>query len=234
MSIHPKHGEMPIESRVMVQCIAELRAGLDITRRRQDQARRSDGARARASLPARPPWSDGAPPRADAPVMLPDATFGTALRSLLPKLKRFALRFTRSTDEAEDVVQAACERALLRFEQFEPGTRLDSWMFRIVQTICIDRARSERTRPNIGDAGELDVVPVDARICEQVAAGLDLDRLRRSISTLPREQRQVLALIVTEEMTYQEVAEFLKIPIGTVMSRLSRARLQLRSELPAH
>ena len=68
----------------------------------------------------------------------------TELVALLPRLRRFAYGLTGSLDEGDDVVQSACERALTRLDQFQPGTRLDSWMYRIVQTVWIDRRRAQQ------------------------------------------------------------------------------------------
>src|SRR5215475_7334293 len=72
------------------------------------------------------------------------------LVALLPRLRRFAYGLTGSLDEGDDVVQSACERALMRLDQFAPGTRLDSWMYRIVQTVWIDRLRARQSRRETG------------------------------------------------------------------------------------
>jgi RNA polymerase sigma-70 factor, ECF subfamily len=151
--------------------------------------------------------------------------------ALLPRLRRFAYSLCGSLDEADDLVQAACERALTRLAQFEPGTRLDSWMFRIVQTTWLDRMRSVRRRNTVNDSDALDGQSFDARIYEQVEARVALGIVRAEIGRLPEEQRVVLALVTVDGMTYQEAADVLEIPIGTVMSRLSRARRKLGEAL---
>lgn len=146
--------------------------------------------------------------------------------ALLPRLRRFAYAQTGSREAADDLVQAACLRALSRLDQFTPGTRLDSWMFRIMQTIWIDRARYAGRRPLAG-ADALEALPFDARIHEQVEAKADLAMVRAEVAKLPEEQRQVLALVTIDGQSYQEAAATLGVPIGTIMSRLSRARRKL-------
>lgn len=149
------------------------------------------------------------------------------LVALLPRMRRFAFGLTGSQDEADDLVQAACERSLSRLHQWQPDTRLDSWMYRIVQTLWIDRLRSRKTR---GEA-------VDPELLERLPAGdgnpaesqHTLAVVTAAMEQLPEEQRLVLVLVSVEGMSYQEAAEVLEVPIGTVMSRLARARKQLHA-----
>lgn len=152
---------------------------------------------------------------------------------LLPRLRRFAYSLSGSLDEADDIVQAACERALSRLDQYEPGTRLDSWMFRIVQTSWVDRLRHRQRRPTINDPTAMEAVRYDARIEEQAAARGDLAIVRARMEAMPEDQRVVLSLVVVDGMSYQEVADTLELPIGTVMSRLFRARKKLQEALDA-
>jgi RNA polymerase sigma-70 factor (ECF subfamily) len=147
------------------------------------------------------------------------------LVALLPRLRRFACGLAGSIDRADDLVQAACERALVSRRQFEPGSRLDSWMYRIVQNLWIDRLRSEG-RWRTGDEHELDDLPADD-MAGAVEARIELAAVRRAIDMLPPDQRLVLMLVTVESRSYREAADILAIPIGTVMSRLSRARLAL-------
>lgn len=146
---------------------------------------------------------------------------------LLPRLRRFAYSLSGSLEEADDVVQSACERALARLDQFEAGTRLDSWMFRIVQTTWIDRTRSVRRRAQVNDPEALEAISVDDRIHERTEARAALQLVRDAIAELPEDQRAVLALCAIDGVTYQEAARILEVPIGTVMSRLARARKRL-------
>lgn len=218
-------------------CIAELRCGFDIKHGRialHDATSVDDVSDAACEVhpeQVRPDIADGQ--SIDQPsASYRDTDFNRQLIELLPRLERFARRFTHSSDEAKDVVQGACERALRSAGQFEPGTRLDSWMYRIVQTIAIDRARTARDRRAAAEVIDTIHLASDGRIHERLEASLDLARLQPAIAKLPREQRRVLALVVTEEMTYQQVADYIGAPIGTVMSRLSRARQRLKAVLP--
>jgi RNA polymerase sigma-70 factor (ECF subfamily) len=153
--------------------------------------------------------------------------------ALLPRLRRFAYSLSGSMECADDLVQAACERALSRLDQYETGTRLDSWMFRLVQTIWIDRKRYEARRQNVGDEMVMAAFAFDARIHEQTEARFSLEIVRREIAKLSEDQRAVLALVAIDGMSYQEAADTLGVKIGTVMSRLSRARLRLAAAIDA-
>lgn len=149
------------------------------------------------------------------------------LVALLPRLRRFAYSLTGSMEEAEEVLQSACEKALSRLDQFEPGTRLDSWMFQIIRTVRIDRVRYTIRRPATSDPDIAETAAIDARTHEQLEARMDLDIIREEITRLPEEQRTVLALVTIEGMSYKDAAETLGVPIGTIMSRLARARRKL-------
>jgi RNA polymerase sigma-70 factor (ECF subfamily) len=155
----------------------------------------------------------------------------TELVALLPRLRRFAYGLTGSLDEGDDVVQSACERALNRLDQFKRGTRLDSWMYRIVQTVWIDRLRSRKTRNEQGmDPVDLEpLATVDA--VREMTARLELAEVRHHVARLPDDQRAVLLLTAVEGLSYKEAAETLNLPMGTVMSRLARARLALGKAL---
>jgi len=146
--------------------------------------------------------------------------------ALLPRLKRFALGLTRNGPEADDLVQAACEKAITRIDQWEPGTRLDSWMFRIVQTTHIDLIRSKKRRDTY-----LEVIEgyVESSFDGERAAEacMTLDAVRRAIYNLSDEQRAVVMLVSIEGLSYKEAAEVLQIPMGTLTSRLVRARTAL-------
>ncbi len=149
-------------------------------------------------------------------------TFRTALVALLPRLRRFALGLTTDAERADDLVQAACERALTRSQQWQPGSRLDSWMFKIVQNLWIDQLRGQsRIAPmEDGQLEQLEGEDWNARIETQ----LTLEMVLAAMATLPPPMRSVLMLVCVEGLSYQEAATVLDLPIGTVMSRLARAR----------
>lgn len=152
------------------------------------------------------------------------------LVALVPKLRRFAYSLTGNRQDGDDLVQAACEKALRNVAQFQAGTRMDSWMYRIIQTLWIDDRRSARRRGTAMD-------PDEAHLSDEgKAASLPEDRMmlaqtRAAMATLPEPQRAVLALVAIEGLSYREAAETLDIPVGTVMSRLSRAREALLPKL---
>jgi RNA polymerase sigma-70 factor (ECF subfamily) len=157
--------------------------------------------------------------------------FGDQLIAVLPRLRRFARGLTGSAVEADDLVQAACERALARQHQFEEGTRFDSWMFRIVQTIWIDQIRSRDVRKETGDIAEKRLGSDEP--VRRVEARLALDEVRRAVNLLPPDQRTALLLVTVDGLSYREAAEAAGVPVGTIMSRLARARVALQMQLDA-
>lgn len=150
----------------------------------------------------------------------------TELIKLVPRLRRFAYSLTGNRADGDDLVQATCEKALRNAEQFRKGTRLDSWLYRIAQTLWIDDRRRHQTRGTIvdpdeaglSDGGKGAALPEDRMM---------LARVRRAMDSLPDDQRAVIALVGVEGFSYKETAETLDLPLGTVMSRLSRARAAL-------
>ncbi len=149
---------------------------------------------------------------------------------LLPRLRRFAYALTGSMDHADDLVQDTCERALTRMDQWTPGTRLDSWMYRIAQNLWVDNRRAKKSRGDAIDIDTLhDLAGTDGR---RVTEGrLTLMRVGEEMDRLSADQRVLIALVCVEGLTYREAAETLELPIGTVMSRLARARQALGSAL---
>jgi RNA polymerase sigma-70 factor, ECF subfamily len=159
------------------------------------------------------------------------ARFGDQLIALLPRLRRFARGLSGSIADADDLVQAACERALARQHQFQEGTRFDSWMFRIVQTIWIDQVRARDVRKEGGDIAE-DRLGSDEPV-RRVEARLALAEVRRALDRLPPDQRTALLLVTVEGLSYKEAAEVVQVPVGTIMSRLARARTALQLQIEA-
>lgn len=146
--------------------------------------------------------------------------------TLLPRLRRFASALTGSTDDGDDLAQATIERALQRISQWQPESRLDSWMFRIAQNLWFDQLRAQKRRGVMVSVDELhDVSGCDGRAVTE--SELMLRRTQQAIACLPEEQRAVVALVLVDGASYSEAASLLETPIGTVMSRLSRARKAL-------
>jgi RNA polymerase sigma-70 factor, ECF subfamily len=152
--------------------------------------------------------------------------------AFMPRLRRFALALTGDLDQADDLVQEACMRALSRVGQWQQGTRLDSWMYRIAQNIWLDRMRARKVR---GEGMGLDVLETvsgsDGR--SVVESRLDLAAVAAAMTKLPEDQRVLVALVCIDGLSYKEAAEITGAPIGTVMSRLARARRELHSRLEA-
>jgi RNA polymerase sigma-70 factor, ECF subfamily len=146
--------------------------------------------------------------------------------AFLPRLRRFAYVLTGDVDKGDDLVQETCVHALSRLDQLQPGTSLNSWMFRIAQTRWLDRMRAQKVRGEFQDLDEARNIPgEDGRTTTE--SRLTLARVSEGISRLSPEQQILIGLIVVEGHSYKDVAEILDIPIGTVMSRLARARLSL-------
>lgn len=148
------------------------------------------------------------------------------LVTFIPNLRRFAISLCRSRDLADDLVQMACERALANADSFTSGTRFDAWMLRIVRNLWIDQIRRrhaagweediDQRRDIAGASGE-----------REAEARLNLTNVVQAIADLPHDHREVILLVCVEDFSYREAADTLEIPIGTVMSRLARARKRL-------
>jgi RNA polymerase sigma-70 factor, ECF subfamily len=149
------------------------------------------------------------------------------LAALLPRLRRFARALTRHREDADDLVQLAVERALRHAEQWAPGTRLDSWIYRIMKNTWIDEVRARGRRGEVllpEEAGEhVGVTPMDAHA--------DAMAVQQAMARLNEDQRLVVALVLVEGLPYKEAAAVLDIPIGTLTSRLARAREALQALL---
>jgi RNA polymerase sigma-70 factor, ECF subfamily len=158
-------------------------------------------------------------------------SFSDQLIAVLPRLRRFARGLAGNAADADDLVQAACERALSRAHQFEAGTRFDSWMFRIVQTIWIDQVRARDIRRTGGEDESL-LVGSDESV-RRVEARMALREVDAALDSLPIEQRAALLLVTVDGLSYKEAAEIAEVPVGTIMSRLARARVALQAKLEA-
>lgn len=156
--------------------------------------------------------------------------FDRGLQDCLPRLRRFAHGLCRNTADADDLTQMTVERALVSRAQWQPGTRLDSWLYRIMRNLWIDTVRSRGRKaafeapPEAGTSVGFDPRP-------GVEAAIDLHIAMAAMDRLPDEQREVVALILVEGLGYRETAELLQLPIGTVSSRLVRGRTALLAML---
>lgn len=149
--------------------------------------------------------------------------FEEELVELLPRLRRFAHGLAQSAGDADDLCQAAIERALKSREQWQQGTRLDSWMYRITRNLWIDDRRVAGRRgvhTSIDDA----VTQIAGDGIAEVEAGALRGDVDGAMARLPDEQREVVMLVLVEGYAYREAADILEVPIGTVTSRLARGR----------
>jgi RNA polymerase sigma-70 factor (ECF subfamily) len=146
------------------------------------------------------------------------------LIELLPRLRRFAHALTGARHDADDLVQATVERLLGKGVPADAA--LDKWAFRVCRNAWVDEIRSRRTRSavSLDDAPEVEEAVDGERV---VIGKMTLAEVARALDALPEEQRAALALVVLEGCSYAETAEALDIPIGTVMSRIARARAAL-------
>lgn len=141
----------------------------------------------------------------------------------IPRLRRYARALTGDRYAVDDLVQDTLERALNKLHLWRPGSDMRAWLFSVMHKVFVNQKRSPRPEVEL-DLRELPAVAVQATQFDRIVLA-DVDKALNSIST---EQREVLLLVAVEQMSYEETAKALAIPIGTVMSRLSRARERLR------
>ena len=156
--------------------------------------------------------------------------FEREIVELLPRLRRLGRVLTRAPADADDLVQLTVERALARRAQWRAGTRLDSWMFRIMKNAWIDESRARARRGEVfapeeeGErAGADGAAAMEARLAAREVEG--------AMARLPPDQRIAVALVLVEGLSYQEAAEVLEIPPGTLTSRLVRGRAALLAQI---
>lgn len=161
--------------------------------------------------------------------MAKGAEFATALKEAYPRLWRFCLSTCGVHDVAQDLAQTTALRALEKQHLFEPGTRLDLWLFRMAQRIWLNDLRAQTVRRGQG------LVPIeDAGLEAQTADAISniyLAEVLSKVMALPEAQRVAVVLVYVEGFTYEEAAQVLDIPAGTIMSRLSAARRKLSTHL---
>ena len=157
-----------------------------------------------------------------------DESTRSQMLAFLPRLRRFTHGLTGSADAGDDLMQATCERAIRHIDKWQAGTRLDSWMYRIARNLYFNEQRSKGVRRrHLQSVDPATYGVVDgARAME---SQLTYEAVRRFVERLPEEQKSVLLLITVEGLSYREVSEILELPIGTVTSRLARARFALKN-----
>ncbi len=155
--------------------------------------------------------------------------FKTDMISLLPRLRRFALSLTRSKPDADDLLQDACTTALQKWHQYDPSQPLDRWMFRVLRNLWITEIRKRKVRQGEGQ------VPAEDAVELQVESNMDdvltAQTVRGKVNDLHPDLAQPLMLVCAEGYSYRETSDLLGVPIGTVMSRIHRARKLLVSSL---
>ncbi len=162
---------------------------------------------------------------------LPAATFEDLALPLFDQLYNFACWLARDTVEAEDLVQETYAKALRGFSSFQAGTNFRAWMYRILRNSFLSSRTGLKTTVSLEEE-DSEVTPTDTSTPESVLLSqADRVMVQRALEELPLRFREILLLCEVEEMSYQEIAETLAIPTGTVMSRLFRARKALRGLL---
>jgi RNA polymerase sigma-70 factor (ECF subfamily) len=146
---------------------------------------------------------------------------------------RFAMTLTRSRPDAEDLVRVTCERALSRAAQWSPDTRLESWLFRIMQMVWDNEGRARRVRSRYREAEEQNLAAMVMNPADTPVDRLMLRRVEGELFDMPESDRMVLLLVCVEGLSYKETAEVIGVPVGTVVSRLVRARMALMARLEA-
>lgn len=157
--------------------------------------------------------------------------FSGEMNSVIPRLRRYALALTRNEDEADDLVHDCLLRAMENHARWQPGTCLRAWMLVIMRNIYFNKMRHLKYVRNAEP--ELHLRGAPGMRAQAQDTWIELVELQRAVNRLPLEQREVLMLTVVEELSYKAVADMLRIPIGTVRSRLARARAKLAGEFAA-
>lgn len=152
--------------------------------------------------------------------------FEHELLALVPRLRRFARSLVRDPADADDLTQQTIERALRARAQWEPGSRLDAWTMKIMRNCWIDEVRSRKRRMQTF-APEEEADRSGSNQLDEAGLRAEMSDVGRAIQALPPAQREVVALVLVEGMAYKEAAHLLEIPIGTLTSRLVRARQAL-------
>ena len=149
---------------------------------------------------------------------------GDLLAAQIPRLRRYARALTKNVQTADDLVQDCLERAWRKAHRWEPGTDLRAWLFTVMHNVFLNEVR--RKRPETEPMEHTEYADPKPHTAD---AGLNLRDLEQCLARLSPDHREVLLLVCLEEMSYEQVAAVTGVPIGTVMSRLHRARERMRS-----
>jgi RNA polymerase sigma factor (sigma-70 family) len=158
-------------------------------------------------------------------------TIRSQIAALVPRLRRFALSVTGNRADADDLVQDTLERSLRHLDQWEPGTRLDSWMFRIAQNLFIDARRAARRKRAVFVDTEATLADAGYDGARAAEAHMTWRETCAAMATLPEDQRSAIALVLIDGMSYRDAADVLGVPIGTLTSRLARGRDALSEKI---
>jgi RNA polymerase sigma factor (sigma-70 family) len=150
--------------------------------------------------------------------------FGARVQELIPRLRRYARALTGEREAADDLVQDTLERAWSKLHLWRHGSDLRAWLFTIMHNVHVNHVRSRSSASMLPLDDEIADAPVRAAQSDM----LEVRDIDSALRRLPTEQREVILLVALERMSYGEAAKTLGIPIGTVMSRLSRARERMR------
>ncbi len=158
-------------------------------------------------------------------------TFEELALPLFDQRYNFARWLTQDTSEAEDLVQDTYAKALRGFSSFKPGTNFRAWMFRILRNAFLNSRAGLKTMVPLDDEDDDSIASAEPNAESILVAQADRDSVQQALEELPVHFREILLLCEVEEMSYEEISQALTIPMGTVMSRLSRARKALRTAL---
>jgi RNA polymerase sigma factor (sigma-70 family) len=147
------------------------------------------------------------------------------IEAQIPRLRRYARALVGSREHADDLVQDTLERAWSKLHLWRPGSNLRAWLFSIMHNVHVNQVRSRASQKT--EALDDDAPEIPVRAAQN--GWMEVRDLEKALKRLPDEQREILLLVGLEQMGYKEVAQALGIPIGTVMSRLSRGRERLRA-----
>ena len=152
--------------------------------------------------------------------------FQQELVKLLPRMQRFSLSLcSANRDESNELVQAACQRALERYTDYRPGTRMDRWVFSIMASLHKNSLRFRLVRQGNGIVDSDELTGQESHSC--ALTQIQFQELLEAVSELPQDQHSLVLLVCVEGYTYKEAADLMDVPKGTVMSRLSRAKSRL-------